>query len=483
MNNNNNNNNNNTQKQKTGKTSILKSLSVTIFANGFGFIVSALTTFLLPIILNDGDYGYWHLYLLYSGYTLYFSLGLTDGIYLRYGGYDMENINKRLISGQFWLLVISNIIINLAMIIYCFLTFSDRASWLMVVFAAIAGLITVPRSLITLLMQATNHFEDNARVIILERVIFVIGIVVLFIARDAKVYHFVLVDIAGKLLATLYTYFKYPYLIFSKLLTFKKNLREFISHIKIGIHIVLASLSSILTLNILRHAIVAKWGVESFGNVSLSISISNMFVVFINAVAIVLFPTLRRVKQEDLRKLYKQMETIFISLMGLILFFFYPFRLVLLWILPNKAAGISYLSLLFPLFLYEGKNSLLLSTYFKVLRKEKILLFVNAITILISYILTFFITSINLAVLSILIVQIFRAILGEILLSRIIDYRPFKRIFLELFLTITFLICNNYIGDWKGMLAYGVCYIVYFMIDRRQIKKSFTLFKTAKGVN
>lgn len=462
-------------KNKTKKQGFFQNLSVTILANGFGFLVSALTTFILPKALNNNYYGYWHLYLLYSGYTLYFSFGLTDGIYLRYGGSELKDVDKGLISGQFWQLVFMNFLLNLIMISYCYTTFDSPTGWHMIVFAGIAGLIAVPRSLVTLLLQATNHFTENALVVMIERIIFVAGMIFLFVKGDVSVYHFVILDVGGKLIAMLYIYSKYPSIIFSKFKPFKFTLKTSLSDMGAGIHIVLSSLSSILTLNILRQAIEANWGIETFGNVSLTISISSMFIVFVNAVAIVLFPTLRRFDNKELPQLYMKMELAFIAVIGFLLAFYYPIRIVLLYILPNKASSINYLSLLFPLFLYEGKNSLLLSTFYKVLNKQKVFLLVNVATIFICLVLTAMLKSIEIAVLSILLVQIFRAVLGEVLLSRILDFNPLKNILLEIFLTIGFLWSNNYFSGWAGSLIYLICLICYLLFQREKLKSYIVL--------
>lgn len=462
-------------KKKSSK-GFLENLSITVLANGFGFLVSVLTTFLLPIILDDTQYGYWHFYLLYSGYTLYFSLGLTDGVYLRHGGEKIEDLNKPLMSGQFYILILLNIFLDFALVLFSLMRFTDLKTWYMVIYACIAGLIAVPRSLVTLLMQATNHFKNNAIVVFIERGFFALGIIFLFFIKDAKVEYFIFMDLTGKLLAAIYAYVKYAKLIFVMPENFLISIREAWAYIKTGIHVVLASLSSILTLNILREAIVSKWGMEAFGNVSLSISISNMFIVFINAVAIVLFPTLRRIGQDKLSDIYSGLECLFVCIMGLFLLFFSPAQYILQWILPNKIESIKYLSLLFPLFLFEGKNSLLLSTYFKVMRKEKTLFLVNVFTIIISLIISQFLPNLTFAVLAILLVQIFRAVLSEIFLGRYLQINVFSNILLELFLAIAFLLFNNYFGNWQGMIFYAIAYIAYLLFTKKRLLKSIRFF-------
>ena len=50
-----------------------------------------------------------------------------------------------------------------------------------------------------------------------------------------------------------------------------------------------------------------EWNVEVFGKISLTLTISNFLMVFIRAVALVLFPMLRRTKADDLSQIYNTM--------------------------------------------------------------------------------------------------------------------------------------------------------------------------------
>lgn len=46
------------------------------------------------------DYGGWQLYLFYFYYTGFFHFGWLDGMYLRYGGSNYEDLNKTLYGTQ-----------------------------------------------------------------------------------------------------------------------------------------------------------------------------------------------------------------------------------------------------------------------------------------------------------------------------------------------------------------------------------------------
>lgn len=64
-------------------------------------------------------------------------------------------------------------------------------------------------------------------------------------------------------------------------------------NISVGIKLMFANIASMLIIGIVRFGIERAWDVATLGKVSLTLSILNM-IIFINAVGIIMFPTLRR---------------------------------------------------------------------------------------------------------------------------------------------------------------------------------------------
>ena len=61
-------------------------------SQGFSFLLSILTSLLVPKVLGVQEFGYWQLFLFYSSYTGFFSLGISDGMYLIEGGKSRTEI-------------------------------------------------------------------------------------------------------------------------------------------------------------------------------------------------------------------------------------------------------------------------------------------------------------------------------------------------------------------------------------------------------
>ena len=138
------------------------------------------------------------------------------------------------------------------------------------------------------------------------------------------------------------------------------------------------------------------------------------------------------------------------------------------------------MGILFPMIIYEGRISLLVNTYLKTIRKEKIILMSNVITLVFStsaaLISIYLFKSINIAVLSIMLSLMFRCILAEILLSNVLNINLIKDNIIEGLLVIFFVMSNLLLNDMLSFLVYGVAFLGYIVVYRRKIIESFRYF-------
>jgi len=102
---------------------LFRDFGFVISSNLLTLIISTIVILVVPKLIGVEEYGYWQLFMFYSGYLGLLPLGWLDGIYLRYGGEKYERLNKSLFHSQFILLMIMQsffalIIIIAAMIIH-----------------------------------------------------------------------------------------------------------------------------------------------------------------------------------------------------------------------------------------------------------------------------------------------------------------------------------------------------------------------------
>ena len=110
--------------------------------------------------------------------------------------------------------------------------------------------------------------------------------------------------------------------------------------------------------------------------------------------------------------------------------------------------------------------SMIFITFFKSMRKETILLVINISTVILSillgYLSAYVIKNLFLSVLVILIVLIFRSIVSEIYLSKLLSVSTFKNIALELIFIVWFMLLGLNFSLVNGFLLYLFTMIIYF---------------------
>ncbi len=449
-------------------------------ANGLSFLISAIITFIVPKILNVENYSYIQLYIFYTSYISYLHYGWVDGIRLRYGGIYYEKIDKSLFNSQILMYSVLQILVSLiALIVIINIGFTGNKLIAMIA-VTFCMLTRLPRIMPQYILEMSNRIKECANITIIEKVTYFLLTIAVIITKHASIVSLLACDLVAQVISGLYAFICCKDILKAKPVALNTALIEVKENVSAGIKLTIANISSLLIIGIVRQFIEFQWDISTFGKLSLTISISNLLMVFIRAIAMVMFPTLRRISKEKLTDIYVKMRTAIMVPLLLMLVFYYPLKVVISSWLPQYSDSLKYMAILFPMCIFESKMSMLIETYLKTLRLENLLLKINIATVLFSLIITFINTcvlhNLNLSVLSIVILLAFRSIVAEKVLSHKIDIKVNFNIFLELFLVIVFILSSWFIGGIRGVLTYSIFFIVYILLIRKDISSLINYF-------
>ncbi len=462
---------------KRGAIRFFKNFSYALTTNVVSLLISTLVVLIVPRMIGVTEYGYWQVYLFYSSYVGFFHFGWNDGIYLRYGGRDYDSLDKTRFYSQFWMLVFLQLFIAIVLLLLIdnYMFVNDKKYTLSMV--VVCMVFTCVRAMPLFILQATNRIKDFAQITLIGRLAYFLFVLLILYcgARDYK--SMIYADLLGKGLSLSYAMYCCRDFVFKKISTFKLTFKESYENVYVGIKLMFSNIASMLIIGVVRFGIERSWDVETFGKVSLVLSISNLMMLFINAVGIILFPVLRRTDEDKLPGIYLTIwDVLMIVLFGSLLFY-YPLKSVLTLWLPKYVESLMYMALLFPIFVYEGKMALLINTYLKTMRKENLMLKINIMSLSLSVILTLMTTvifeSVKLSILSILLLLIFRSVTSELILSYVLKVKVYKDICLELLLTIVFVSTGWYLDSVYTVVFYALSFLIYFILKRKDLFLSF----------
>lgn len=455
----------------------LKNFLYTFSSNLLTLIISTLVTLIVPRLIGVEDYGYWQLYVFYASYIGFFHFGWNDGIYLRYGGDTYESLNKRKFFSQFIQLAILQTVFALLIVMGAsfFADGPDRTFIFQMI--AIDMIILNLRHMFLFTLQATNRIKRYAATMVFDRLLF-IALVLILLLLGSRDYHLMIAaDLLSKAVSLIYAMIVCKEFVFRKISDFYLDLEETWKNINVGIKLMIANLASSATIGIVRFGIERQWDVETFGRVSLTLSISHFMMVFITGIGVVIYPILRRTNIEKLPNIYELMRNFLMIISLFLLTFYYPARVILSAWLPAYGESLLYMALLFPMVIFEGRIVLLINTYLKTLRYEKVLLHINALTVIVTTLLTVLTTvvlhNLNLAVLTILLGQIIRATIAELFISKKLNINLKKDLILEVGLTIVCIVSGWYVDSWWTVVIYGLFYILYLITKKSDVKKTY----------
>lgn len=467
------------------KNKVFQNFSYSLSANIISLIISTIIIILVPKVIDVTEYGYFQLYMFYSSYIGFFHFGWCDGIYLRYGGEYYEKLDKRKMNSQFWLLFLLETLITIVLFTITYFLSLERNKTIILMLAIFSILVIIPKTMLVYILQLTNRIKEYSIVTIVEKVLYCL-FVIIFLLFKCNYYMYILADLIGKIISLLFAITYCKDIVFKKMNLLSLGIKEALININVGSKLMIANIAGMLILGIVRLAIENHWSIQVFGKVSLSISISNMMMVCINAIGIVLFPMIKRMDANVIENLYYKLRDILMLLLFICLAFYYPLQVVLKIWLPSYSDSLAYIALLFPLCVYESKMSMLVSTYIKAYRKEKIMLYVNLLSVMLSIICSWLfvykMNNLDLTVFSIFVLFAFRCIVCELVLSSYLEKNMVKDIIIELSICLFFICLFYFMNNFFSEIIYILTVTVYVFNKRKSLDIFFKKIKEKKFV-
>lgn len=458
-----------------------KNLYYAFLAQGVSLLLSILMSLIVPKILGVHEYGYWQLFLLYSGFVGFFHFGLNDGIYLRYGGTDYNRLNYKLLGSQLWFSIAAQSVMALLAILYAVLFIHDSSRSFVIISTAIYLVLNNSCSYLWFVFQLSNRAKVYSLSVIINRLFFMISVIVLLFCKTRTFQTFVILYEVAQILALVYSAFVARKIVFVHFISLKRTIRQVLLNIVIGINLMFSNVADMLVISTGRFVVDSLWGITVFGKISFALSLTYFFLLFIGQVSIVLFPNLRQMNIEQLKYYFELGRDILCVLLTGIFLAYFPIKLLLSAWLPQYHESLNYMAFLLPLCTYDGKMQMLCGTYFKVLRKERLLLLINVMTFLLSAVSAlvggYVLHSIYFIIFSMVFSIGIRSIFSEILLSKRLQISYAKSILAESFLAIVYILCSLLFNSMTAFLIYIPFYLLYLFLSRNVLRSILDNFK------
>lgn len=465
--------------KKNNTNIIVKNVFLSVFVQLISLCVSFLINLIVPRFISEYQYAYWQTYILYVNYVGILHFGLLDGIVLRYSQYDYEDLDKNVIRSQFKVLLGITTSISIASMLVCGFLLSDiyrDVFWFVSIGMVTKNIVTYT----SYSFQITNRINRYAIVTIAQRVFFGLAVSALLLFNVTDFYWFCIADLCGDLVAIILGAAFNKGLYFGKSLSVKETIQETKTNVFSGFLLLIANWSSILLIGSAKMIVQWRWDELVFGKVSFSFSVSNLFLTFVTAISVVLFPTLKRMEQDKLPSLYRSIRNAISPVLFYAMLFYFPGCWILEKWLPAYQPSLVYLGILLPIIIYTSKVSLLTNNYLKAYRKEKAMLVVNVVSVVIAFLLfavsAYVFNNVTLLLICIVLVIMGRSIASEVVVMKYIKIKFVSDFLIEAIMTILFIVCAKAFSLVLGCFIYLICLAFYSVYYRKTLYTMLSQF-------
>lgn len=470
-------------KELSGKK-ITKNVFISIATQLISLALSFVMYMVVPKFISEIDYAYWQTFVLYATNVTVLHFGLVDGIALRYAKYDYNELDKKLMRSQFTIMFALTVFFASVLIVTAFFATEGVSRILCVLIAA--SIIT--RNIVlysTYTLQITNRISRYAAVIIAQKLVYGIIAVWLLMAKVGEFYWYCIADLIGDLTVVVVSPFVNKGMYLGKTVGVKETFSEAGKNVASGALLLTANYSAMLLTAGAKMIIQWRFDELTFGKVSFAFSVTNLFLTFVMAVSVVLFPSLKRMEEQKLSAIYKPVrETVSLFLFWVLILYFPGCMILSRW-LPKYTESLPYLGILMPLMVFSSKVSLLTNNYLKVYRKEKLMLILNlcsaAAGVAWFVVAAYLIGSVTAVLIGVVAIIMINSVLSEYFVCKITGVKLLKDFVSEFVMCAGFIVAVKLLPLLYAFAVYAVMLVIYSAINYKYFAGLFGKMRKRKN--
>lgn len=457
------------------KKKFLKNIGASVFVQIISLLTSFVVSLIVPKCIDILDYSHWQTYVLYSSYVSIFHFGLIDGFVLKYSKYNYEELDHEEVRSQLQVLLAFLTTLSIVTVIFATLFFHGTIK-ILVCLIAVSIVVKNHYFYSGTIFQITYRIDKYSKITVFQRGVYLIGVAFLLLAGAKAFYWFCIADIVGDILSGALAIKYNKELTIGKIKSLKTTLKHMRENIKCGIVLLLANYSTALIIGAAKIIGQFKWGDIVFGKISFGFSLTNLFLTFVTAISIVLFPSLKRVDEKELPQMYSKIRMLSTSIMFLGLTFYHPVALIVnLW-LPEYSESVKYMLYLLPMIVFCSRTNLLTNNYLKIFMREKQMFIINfsfALIAIGAYSLFAFVFDNLVAILiSVVVVEMLKFFVSETVVCTHLKRKNLMNVLFEMLMISFFYVIMLSMKPLLATIVYGFSSLIYVTSNYIFAKKS-----------
>lgn len=338
------------QQDKTKR--FFKNIIIVLISNVFSVVSGVLIGFIIPKIMGVSEYGYYKTFTLYSSYIGILHFGFIDGIYLKFAGKEYDDLDKEKFRTFTRFLILLEASISLIVLFISFI-FYGTEYFLVFLLVSFNILVTNIVTYFEFISQITLRFKRTTIRNIIRCVLNITSVIVLYLLykyNSVVIYNYIYILICLSIMTVLALWYIYSYrdITFGKGTSFKEEKGEIFSIIKVGIPLMMSNLISQLVFIVDQQFVNIAFDNDTYSLYAFAYNMISLITVATNAVSIVLYPTLKTLRQDSIERNYSKINSYALMAVALCLAAYFPLVLIVNYFLPKYIDSLPTFLIILP---------------------------------------------------------------------------------------------------------------------------------------
>lgn len=461
------------------KSGLIANILKVVSSNMLIIISGMFTSLLIPKIMTISDYGVFKTFTLYVSYVGICSLGIIDGVYLKYGGYDYSSLDRLKIRLYSKIVLYSQSILML-IVLAITIFYINTATGFVLFMLALNMFANNVTSYYQHVSQATKRFNELSLRNITKAILTIVS--VSFLVLSYYLDWFLTDYILYITIVVLLNYvLMIWYIITYRDITFGKHVRlseekdNVLKLIITGFPLLFSNLCSTIILSLDRQFVNILYDSITYAYYAFAYNMLTIITTTVIAISSVIYPYFKRTDEDELKKNYPKLFSLILIFSIFCLNGYFVLDYFIRWFLPHYTASLSTFKLILPSMIFTSLITILIHNYYKTLGKSN-RFFANSLFILVlSAIFNFFAYIIfdNVNAISIF------SVISLAIWLLMVDIQLFKKINLKNYLYLAIMVTLYYVCVFAENLMIGfvfylcscivftLCFYISYLKKRR----------------
>ena len=367
---------------------------IVLISNVIMIISGIVVGFILPKILSVNDYGYYKTFTLYVTYLGLFSVGFVDGIVLKYGGFNYEQLEKCRFRKYYRYYIFIQAIWTFLICTISFLIKSAHLKQLLL-FLAINLLFLNTIGYFRQISEITQRFREYTIIKLANSFLTIASVIVMCLLKPSVRINaniFIVITLLINAIISIWYLAIYRGIVFGSAKTPEVSFKDVVNLCKLGFPLMIANLCSTLILTIDRQFVNVLFDNETYAVYAFAYNLLSLLTVATTAASTVLYPYLKRSDKESMAQNYEKYVVLLSIMVFLAIACYFPLQIIIRRFLPQYEKALPIFRVVLPGLPLTSSITVIMHNYYKTagksnlyFRRSFIILIVSLLANIIAY--------------------------------------------------------------------------------------------------